>query len=48
MPASRHEPRNLATITSTDEFNDTKHLFEKFGWIPFLSKFDGFDMDVAL
>ena len=48
MPASRHEPRSLADIASSVEFIDTKHYFEKVGWMPFLSKFDGYDMDVAL
>ena len=48
MPASRHEPRSLADIASSDEFMETKHYFEGIGWMPFLSKFDGYDLDVAI
>ena len=48
MPATRHEPNSLSVIESSDEFQETKPLFEKAGWIPFLEKFNGYDTEIAL
>ena len=48
MVAIRHEPDSLAEIASSVEFRDTKHIFKAAGWMPFLEKFDGYDVEVAL
>ena len=48
MLAARHEPNSLSFIESSVEFEETKPLFKKAGWILFLEKFNGYDTEIAL
>ena len=48
MGVDRHELVFRQGFENSLEFNATKALFEEFGWVEFLEKFEGFNDQVSL
>jgi len=48
MAPVRHEPSSVKEIEQTAEYQNSLALLQESRFLPFLQKFDGFDMVVAL
>ena len=48
MAPMRSEPLSLQDIEQTTEYKNSLTLLQEFGFLPFLQKFDGFDMAIVL
>ena len=48
MGVDRHEPVFKLVFENSSEYNATKQLFQEFGWVKFLCKFQGFIDQVSL
>ena len=48
MGVDRHEPVFKQGFENSPKYNATKALFQEFGWVEFLCKFEGFNDQASL